>query len=66
MMFILYYLLIGIIIMFLLDMHLLMYTKKIEFELQEKIEYDTFTRIFIIIVWPAAIIIILKNLPWGR
>jgi hypothetical protein len=52
--------------MFLLDMHLLMYTKKIEFELQEKIEYDTFTRIFIIIVWPAAIIIILKNLPWGR
>ncbi len=64
MMFILYYLLIGVIIMFLLDMHLLEYTKQIEFELQEKIEYDTFTRIFIIVVWPAAIIIIIKNLPW--
>ena len=63
-MFILYYLLIGIIIMFLLDMHLLTYTKQIEFELKEKIEYDTFTRIFIIVVWPAALFIIIKNFPW--
>ena len=63
-MFILYYLLIGVIIMFLLDMHLAAYRNKIEFELQEKIEYDTFTRIFIIIVWPAALFIIIKNLPW--
>ena len=64
MMFILYYLLIGITIMFLLDIHLLIYTKQIEFELKEKIEYDTFTRIFIIVVWPAALFIIIKNLPW--
>ena len=66
MMFILYYLLIGVIIMFLLDMHLLAYKKQIEFELKEEIEYDTFTRIFIIVVWPATVVIILKNLPWGR
>lgn len=52
--------------MFLLDMHLLAYTKQIELELKEKVEYDTFTRIFIIVVWPAALFIILKNLPWGR
>ena len=64
-MFILYYLLIGITIMFLLDMHLLMYTKQIEKELEEKIEYDTFTRIFIIVVWPAALFIIIKNIPRG-
>ena len=61
-MFILYYLLIGIIIMFLLDMHLAAFKNKIEIELEEKIEYDTFTRIFIIVVWPAAIFIIIKNL----
>ena len=64
--FILYYLLIGITIMFLLDMHLNVYKKQIENEMGEKIEYDTFTRIFIIVVWPAALFIILKNLPWGR
>lgn len=63
-MFILYYLLIGVIIMFLLDMHLLAYKKQIELELKEKIEYDTFTRIFIIVVWPAALFIIIKNFPW--
>jgi len=61
-MFILYYLLIGIVIMFLLDMHLAAFKNKIEIELEEKIEYDTFTRIFIIVVWPAAIFIIIKNL----
>jgi ABC-type lipoprotein release transport system permease subunit len=66
MMFILYYLLIGIIIMFLLDMHLSAYRDKIENDMGEKIEYDHFTRIFIIVVWPAAIFIILKNFPWGR
>lgn len=66
MMFILYYLLIGTTIMFLLDMHLSAYREKIENDMGEKIEYDNFTRIFIIIVWPAAIVIILKNLPWGR
>jgi uncharacterized membrane protein len=63
-MFILYYLLIGIIIMFLLDMHLAAYKNRIEFTLQEEINYDTFTRIFIIVVWPAAVIIIIKNFPW--
>jgi uncharacterized membrane protein len=63
-MFILYYLLIGVIIMFCLDMHLAVYKNRIEFELQEEISYDTFTRIFIIVVWPAAIVIIIKNLPW--
>ena len=61
-MFILYYLLIGLIIMFLLDMHLAVYKNRIEIELEEKIEYDTFTRIFIIVVWPAALFIIIKNL----
>ena len=61
-MFILYYLLIGLTIMFLLDMHLAAFKNKIEIELEEKIEYDTFTRIFIIVVWPAAIFIIIKNL----
>ena len=61
-MFILYYLLIGIVIMFLLDMHLAAYKNKIEFTLQEEISYDTFTRIFIIVVWPAALFIIIKNL----
>ena len=61
-MFILYYLLIGIIIMFLLDMHLAAFKNKIEIEFEEKIEYDTFTRIFIIVVWPAALFIIIKNL----
>ena len=50
--------------MFLLDMHLAAYKDRIEFTLQEEINYDTFTRIFIIVVWPAAIIIIIKNLPW--
>ena len=64
MMFILYYLLIGLTIMFLLDMHLAAFRNKIEIELDEKIEYDTFTRIFIIVVWPAALFIIIKNLPW--
>ena len=59
-MFILYYLLIGLIIMFLLDMHLAAFKNRIEIE--EKIEYDTFTRIFIIVVWPAALFIIIKNL----
>ena len=62
MMFILYYLLIGIIIMFLLDMHLAAFKNKIEIELEGKIEYDTFTRVFIIVVWPAALFIIIKNL----
>ena len=59
-MLILYYLLIGLIIMFLLDMHLAAFKNRIEIE--EKIEYDTFTRIFIIVVWPAALFIIIKNL----
>jgi len=62
MMFILYYLLIGVIIMFLLDMHLAAFKNRIEIELEEKIEYDTFTRVFIIVVWPAALFIIIKNL----
>ena len=61
-MFILYYLLIGLTIMFLLDMHLTAFRKKMEEELDVKIEYDTFTRIFIIILWPAALFIIIKNL----
>jgi len=52
--------------MFLLDMHLSAYRDKIENDMGEKIEYDHFTRIFIIVVWPAAIFIILKNFPWGR
>jgi len=50
--------------MFCLDMHLAAFKNKIEEDLEEKLEYDTFTRIFIIVVWPAAIIIIIKNLPW--
>jgi len=62
MMFILYYLLIGLTIMFLLDMHLAAFKNKIEIELDEKIEYDTFTRIFIIVVWQEALFIIIKNL----
>lgn len=61
-MFILYYLLIGLTIMFLLDMHLAVFKIKIEKELGEKIEYDTFTRIFVIVVWPAALFMIIKNL----
>ena len=61
-MFILYYLLIGLIIMFCLDMHLAVYKNRIEIELEEKVEYDTFTRIFIIVVWPAALFITIKNL----
>lgn len=61
-MFILYYLFIGLIIMFLLDMHLAAFRNKIEEELEDKLEYDTFTRIFIIVVWPAALFIIIKNL----
>ena len=60
-MFILYYLLIGIIIMFLLDMHLFAYRGKIKEEIGEKLEYDTFTRLFVIVVWPAAIYIVIKN-----
>ena len=62
-MFILYYLLIGLTIMFCLDMHLAIFKNKIKDELEEEIEYDTFTRIFIIVVWPAALFIILKNIP---
>lgn len=62
MMFILYYLLIGLTIMFLLDMHLAAFKNKIEIEIEETIEYDTFTRVFIIVVWPAALFIIIKNL----
>ena len=61
-MFILYYLLIGLTIMFLLDMHLAAFKNKIEIEEEEPLEYDTFTRVFIIIVWPAALFIIIKNL----
>ena len=61
-MFILYYLLIGLTIMFLLDMHLAAFRKKMEEELDVKIEYDTFTRVFIIILWPAAVYIVIKNL----
>jgi len=60
-MFILYYLLIGIIIMFLLDVHLFTYKGKIEKEMGEEIEYDNFTRIFVILAWPAALFIIVKN-----
>jgi len=48
--------------MFLLDMHLAAFRNKIEEELEDKLEYDTFTRIFIIVVWPAALFIIIKNL----
>jgi hypothetical protein len=62
MMFILYYLLIGLTIMFLLDMHLAAFKSRIEIEIGEKVEYDTFTRVFIIIVWPAALFIIIKNI----
>ena len=62
MMFILYYLLIGLTIMFLLDMHLAAFKNRIELTLQEEISYDNFTRIFIIVVWPAALFIIIKNL----
>lgn len=61
-MFILYYLLIGVCIMFCLDMHLAAFRNKIEEELEDKLEYDTFTRVFIIVVWPAALFIIIKNL----
>jgi hypothetical protein len=50
--------------MFCLDMHLAAFKNKIEIELEEKIEYDTSTRIFIIVVWPAALLIIIKNFPW--
>lgn len=64
MMFILYYLLIGVIIMFCLDMHLAAFKNRIEIDSGDKIEYDTFTRIFIIVVWPAALFIIIKNFPW--
>ena len=64
MMFILYYLLIGITIMFCLDMHLAAFRSKIEKEFDEEVAYDNFTRIFIIVVWPAALFIIIKNLPW--
>ena len=49
-MFIFYYLLIGVILMFLLDIHLYTYKDKIEMTLQEEIEYDNFTRLFIIVV----------------
>tara|TARA_R110001599_G_scaffold152040_1_gene337003 strand:+ start:107 stop:256 length:150 start_codon:yes stop_codon:yes gene_type:complete len=48
--------------MFLLDMHLAAFRKKMEEELDVKIEYDTFTRVFIIVLWPAALFIIIKNL----
>jgi|TARA_R110000803_G_scaffold210214_1_gene281439 hypothetical protein len=48
--------------MFLLDMHLAAFRKKMEEELDVKIEYDTFTRVFIIILWPAAVYIVIKNL----
>jgi len=48
--------------MFLLDMHLAAFKNKIEIEEEEPLEYDTFTRVFIIIVWPAALFIIIKNL----
>ena len=61
-MFILYYLLIGLTIMFLLDMHLAAFKNKIEIEIEEPLEYDTFTRVFIIVVWPAALFIIVKNI----
>lgn len=43
-------------------MHLAVFKIKIEKELGEKIEYDTFTRIFVIVVWPAALFMIIKNL----
>ena len=62
-MFILYYLLIGLTIMFLLDTHLLLFGKQIEKTLDEKIRYDTSTRIFVIVAWPAALFIILRNFP---
>ena len=42
-------------------MHLFTYKGKIEEEMGEKIEYDTFTRLFVIVVWPAAIYIVIKN-----
>jgi uncharacterized membrane protein len=61
-MFILYYLLIGLTIMFLLDMHLAAFKNKIDEDLENKLEYDNFTRMFIIVVWPAALFIIIKNL----
>ena len=63
-MFILYYLFIGLIIMFCLDMHLAAFKNRIEIESEDELKYDTFTRIFIIVVWPAALFIIIKNLPW--
>jgi hypothetical protein len=50
--------------MFCLDIHLAVFKNKIEKELEDKLEYDTFTRIFIIVVWPAALFIIIKNFPW--
>jgi len=62
MIFILYYLLVGLIIMFCLDTHLAIFRNRIKDELEEEIEYDTFTRIFIIVVWPAALFIIIKNI----
>jgi len=47
--------------MFLLDVHLFTYKGKIEKEMGEEIEYDNFTRIFVILAWPAALFIIVKN-----
>ena len=43
-------------------MHLAVFKNKIEEEIENKLEYDNFTRIFIIVVWPAAFFIIIKNL----
>jgi len=48
--------------MFCLDTHLAIFRNRIKDELEEEIEYDTFTRIFIIVVWPAALFIIIKNI----
>ena len=55
--------LVGLAIMFILDTYLSTYSKKIEKELGDKIEYDNFTRFFVILAWPAAVFIIIKNFP---
>ena len=61
-MFIIYYLLVGVGIMFVLDVHLSVHKDEIKELTGEDMNYDNATRIFMIVAWPALVIIMIRRL----
>ena len=52
----------GVGIMFVLDVHLSVHKDEIKELTGEDMNYDNFTRVFMIVAWPALVIIMIRRL----